>query len=226
MALHFEERPSDSPFVAGVWRAHSEAPGSFLSTASCRGEIVVNQYGPDLSLTVRGPETRSSPAEFPGEAEWVGIRFNIGAFMPAFPPSMVMDRGDLTLPGACNRSFWLKGAAWELPTFDNADTFVQRLAREGLLAWDPIVPDTLDGKRYDLSARSVQARFRRATGLTAGLVRQIERAHCAVARLEQGVPINDVVFEAGYFDQPHLTRSLKRFFGRTPREIARGGETP
>ncbi|HEV8194086.1 MAG TPA: AraC family transcriptional regulator [Ktedonobacterales bacterium] len=41
----------------------------------------------------------------------------------------------------------------------------------------------------------------------------------ATALLEQGVPISDVIYQAGYFDQPHLTRSLKRFMGQTPAQI-------
>jgi AraC-like DNA-binding protein len=36
------------------------------------------------------------------------------------------------------------------------------------------------------------------------------------------VPILDVVFAEGYFDQAHLTRSLKRLVGQTPGQIVRG----
>jgi AraC-like DNA-binding protein len=36
------------------------------------------------------------------------------------------------------------------------------------------------------------------------------------------VGILDAVHEAGYFDQAHLTRSLKRLIGQTPGQIARG----
>ena len=39
--------------------------------------------------------------------------------------------------------------------------------------------------------------------------------------LRQGVPILDTVHEAGYFDQPHLTRALKTLVGATPAEISR-----
>ncbi|MGH2484637.1 MAG: hypothetical protein ACRDHE_01365 [Ktedonobacterales bacterium] len=49
----------------------------------------------------------------------------------------------------------------------------------------------------------------------------MERARKATTLLEQGVPIPDVVYKAGYFDQPHMTRSLKRSMGRTPARIAR-----
>jgi methylphosphotriester-DNA--protein-cysteine methyltransferase len=39
--------------------------------------------------------------------------------------------------------------------------------------------------------------------------------------LRQGASILDTVYQAGYFDQPHLTRALKRFTGQTPAQIAR-----
>jgi len=71
----------------------------------------------------------------------------------------------------------------------------------------------------DLSLRSVQRRFLRATGLTHGLVVQIERAQRAMKLLQQGVSILDTVDQAGYADQPHLTRALKRLVGQTPAQI-------
>jgi methylphosphotriester-DNA--protein-cysteine methyltransferase len=67
----------------------------------------------------------------------------------------------------------------------------------------------------------VQYRFLHATGLTQSTVYQIERARRAAALLQQGMPILDTVFEAGYFDQAHLTRSLKRFMGQTPAQLVR-----
>ncbi|MCL4303751.1 MAG: hypothetical protein KJ077_49150 [Anaerolineae bacterium] len=33
--------------------------------------------------------------------------------------------------------------------------------------------------------------------------------------------MTDVVYQAGYADQPHLTRSLKHFVGQTPAQIIR-----
>ena len=70
--------------------------------------------------------------------------------------------------------------------------------------------------------RSAQRHFPRATGLTHCTVRQIERARHATNLLRQGVSILDTVYEAGYFDQAHLTRSLKYRIGQTPAEIVRG----
>jgi AraC-like DNA-binding protein len=67
----------------------------------------------------------------------------------------------------------------------------------------------------------VRRRFVRATGLTPGVIRQIDRARQATALLQSGVSIVDTVNEAGFFDQPHLTRALKRYVGHTPGEIVR-----
>ena len=46
------------------------------------------------------------------------------------------------------------------------------------------------------------------------------RARQAAALLQGGIPIIDTVFELGYFDQAHLTNSLKRFLGQTPVQVA------
>ena len=72
-----------------------------------------------------------------------------------------------------------------------------------------------------LSARTLRRRCLRATGLTPGLIRQIDRARQATALLQRGVSILDTVNETGFFDQPHLTRALRRFMGQTPGEILR-----
>ena len=91
--------------------------------------------------------------------------------------------------------------------------------RDGLLVRTPVVQAALHDQLKDLSLRTAQRHFLRTTGLTHSAVRQIERARYATTRLQQGLSILDVVYEAGYFDQPHLTRSLKYYIGQTPAQI-------
>ena len=55
--------------------------------------------------------------------------------------------------------------------------------------------------------------------MTHSTFRQIERARYATNLLKQGVSILDAVHEAGFFDQAHLTRSLKHLIGQTPAKI-------
>lgn len=221
--MHFtpEERPSESPFVQTIWRSQSERPDSFISTAAIHWEMVLMRHQGVTSIVVRGPETKASPAPVPAEAEWLGITFKLGTFMPLLLPSNVLDRRDADLPQASSQSFWLHGSAWEFPTYENADSFVARLEREGLLTHDPVVDAVRNSHPQDLSPRAVQYRFLRATGLTQNTIQQIERARRAVDLLKNGMPILDTVDEAGYFDQSHLTNGLKRFIGQTPAQIIR-----
>jgi AraC-like DNA-binding protein len=224
MLIFDAERLSDSPYVERVWRSHSEGAGSFLSIAESRWEMVLTRHQGQMSLTVRGPETKSTPACYPEDSEWLGIRFKLGTVMPAFPASELVD-GTLTLPEATSTSFWLQGAAWQFPDYDNADTFVDRLVRGGLLVREPVVYNVLQGHLHDLSLRSVQRRFSQVAGITQKAARQIERARYATLLLQHGVSIPDAMFAAGYYDQPHLTRSLRYFIGQTPAQVIRQGQS-
>ena len=219
MIFNFEERLSDSPFVERIWRTQSESAGDFLSIAMSCWEMVVSKYQDKTFLTVRGPETKATPLYVSSVGtEFFGIRFKVGTIMHHLPASGFVDE-DVNLPDASSRSFWLNGAAWEFPSYENADTFVDRLVHDNLLARDPIIETALQGQLKDLSIRTARRHFLRTTGLTKKVIHQIERARSATMLLQQGVSIRDVVYEAGYFDQPHLTRSLRRFIGQTPAQI-------
>lgn len=225
MSFVFEHRPSTSPFIDAIWRTESHQNGSFVSAAATLCQLVVTKYQGQTTVTLRGPETSATRADFPAEAEFYGITFTLGTFLPHLPTRQMMDRRDLNLPEAAANAIWLHGAAWEIPTYDNMDVFVARLARRGILAHEPVVDAAIQGYSPDLSVRAVQYRFLHATGLTYNIVRQIERARQAVALLEQGHSILDTVYDTGYFDQAHLTRSLKRFMGRTPAHVQRLRQT-
>ena len=224
MLFSFDERPSDSPFVERIWWAESERTGEFLSIAASQWEIVVSKYQGKTAITVRGPETKVTPmhVNLVG-GEFFGIIFKHGAFMPRFPISGLVDV-DLDLPDASSKSFWLEGSAWQFPTYENADMFVERLLREELLVCDPIIQPVLRGEPQELSSRSVQRRFVQATGLTQGAIRKIKRARYATILLQQGVSILDTVERTGYSDQAHMTRSLKYLIGKTPAQIINKSE--
>jgi Helix-turn-helix domain len=219
MIIFDEERLSDSPFVERIWRSHSEGASPFLSIAESRCELVVTKLQGKSTMTVRGPETRATSfGDCPAEGEWLGIRLKPGAFLLHLPARMLVDAA-VTLPEATTTSFWLGGSAWHFPDYDNADTFVDRLVREGLLVRELVVGVALQGHLKDLSLRSLQRRFLQTAGVTQTTARQIERARSATLLLQHGVSILDTIEEAGYFDQPHLTRSLKHYIGQTPAQI-------
>jgi hypothetical protein len=222
MLIRDADRTSDSPYVERVWRYHSEGGGSFISIAECRSELVVTRHQEHVTVTLRGPETRATAASYPPDAQWLGIRLKPGAFLRSWPAQQLVDRG-VNLPEAVRGSFWLDGSAWQVPEYQNVEVFVSRLIHAGLLVIEPAVATALRGELTDVSARTVQRSFRRATGVTRSAAEQIERARYAALLLMRGVPIVDATHEAGYFDQPHLTRSFKRLIGQTPSDVRRQG---
>lgn len=220
MGFISEERLSDSPYVATITRGRTAGAGSVIRPAESHWHMVLVRRHGTAQLLVVGPKTAAGVVSFTEGVELLWIKFRLGTFMPHLPPQNALDI-ETILPGAASRSFWLHGAAWQFPDYDNADTFVDRLARDGTLIRDSVVNAALDGHRQALAPRTVRHRFLRATGLTQGQILQLARAQRAAALLRRGVPILDSVEEAGYFDQPHLTRALKRWIGHTPAQLLR-----
>lgn len=215
-----EERPSDSPFIEKVWHVRNGRTDTFTSVASSHSEIVIARCKGKTTVTLRGPETQPTAATIPAESEYIGIVFKLGTFVPLLLPRDLMNRKDANLRVNSHGSFWLDSTIWEIPRFENADTFIERLVRADLLVHDSVVSAVLCGHPQTLSPRTVQYHFARSTGLTHKAIQQIERAQQAVALLQQGVPIIDATHQIGYYDQAHLTNSLKRFYGLTPTQIA------
>jgi AraC-like DNA-binding protein len=219
MIIIDEERVSDSPFVERIWRSHSEGVKPFLSIAVSHCEFVVSRLQGKVTMMLRGPETRATPVgNSPAEGEWFGVLLKLGTFLPHLPTIRLVD-GGVNLAPASSNSFWLGGSVWQFPNYENADSFVERLVREGLLLRDPLVEAAVQGQLKVLTQRAVQYRFLQATGITRRTARQIERARYATFLLQQGVSIPDTIQQAGYYDQSHLTRSLKRFIGQTPAQL-------
>jgi AraC-like DNA-binding protein len=218
MFPHYEERRSDSPFVERIWMAQSECASSFTSISTIFWSMVISKWGGYIGISIHGPETGATSKEFPVEGEWMGIVFKLGTFVPHISPSSLIN-GNIVLPSTSRRSFSLCHSAWQFPNYEDADTFVDQLVRSGILRHDPVMSAIHQGQSPSLSLRTIQYRFLHSTGLSQRTIRQIERARYATSLLKQGVSIFDTVYEAGYSDQPHLTRSLKHFIGHTPSEI-------
>lgn len=223
MGFHAEARGSDSPYLETVTRGWTEGNGSVIRPAESHWHLVLVTYQGKTQLMVTGALPTAGVVSYTEGAEMLWIQLKLGTFLPHLPARMLLDN-ELVLPGAACHSFWLGGMSWQLPTFNNVETFIHRLARAEALACDPLVSAVLQDHPHDLAPRTVRHRFLQATGLSHTHIRQIERAQQAAALLRQGVPILDAVYQAGYFDQPHLTRALKQWVGYTPAQLVRGRE--
>ncbi|HEX6338614.1 MAG TPA: helix-turn-helix domain-containing protein [Jiangellaceae bacterium] len=220
MALEAEHRPSDSPYIARVWRGRTSGIERMMSVATPHWELVVWSHRGLVHVAARGPETVASVADVPDESDSFGISFSLGTSMPHLPVSRLVDTA-VECPHATACEFVLRGEQWSLPAFDNAEEFVGRLVRERVLVRDPLVGAAVQGESPRVGARSVQRRVAAATGLTQSAIRQIERARQAAILLGEGAAALDVVHRLGFYDQPHLARSLKRFIGRTATQLRR-----
>ncbi|GAB3842236.1 helix-turn-helix domain-containing protein [Dactylosporangium cerinum] len=221
MALRFETRASDSPWVDTVWTCTSAQVAEMTSVAGVCWGLVFWQRDGIAYASISGPETRTGTAPVPEGATFVGIEFAVGTSLRTVPTPALVD-GGVELPDATRRSFRLDGARWETPSADDAEALVNRLVRAGAVIRDPLVTDVRRGHAPAVTARTVERRFRETTGLTQGAVRQIERARNASALLAAGAPVADVVTGLDYFDEPHLARALRRYVGRTARQLRDG----
>ncbi|WP_405021095.1 helix-turn-helix domain-containing protein [Kitasatospora sp. NBC_00070] len=219
MGLVIESRPSELAHVERVWRSRSEDAGRMMSVATSHWELVFWERHGLTQAAVLGPEAKASWAPVPGDAAFFGISFALGTSMPHIPVSRLVG-GNASIPDVTRRSLWLKGSAWHVPDYDNAEAFVLRMVREGIVDLDPVVPAVLGGAGPEVSDRTLQRRFVAATGLTQGAVRQIGRARQAAVLIREGEPALEVGHRLGYFDQPHLARSLKRYVGRTATQLS------
>ncbi|MQM27882.1 helix-turn-helix domain-containing protein [Glycomyces sp. NEAU-7082] len=223
-----DHRPSDSPYVERVYQVTEDgAPGTppperMVSVANSNWELIAWTEDGVTNVSVRGPETRPTVVPIGGAMDAaIGVVFRHGAYLRNLPVAGLVDTSVMS-PHATSRTFVLEGDEWEIPGYENAETFVDRLVRAGLLVRDPLVADVLAGDTPLLvTPRSVQRRVAAATGLTQGAIRQIERARQAAMLLRQGTAAADVVHLVGYHDQPHLARSMARFVGRKATQLQR-----
>jgi hypothetical protein len=218
--VRYEERHSDSPFVERVWRTQSDADDDCIAIADGRWDMMFFMETGKCHVMITGPQTTVIDIPHVAGAEWLGIRFRLGVAMQNVLLNDLINEG-IDLPAAAQNSFWLNSSAWALPDYENADTFVDRLARNDMLVYDTVIPSVLRGDDVPYSVRALQYRFQHTTGLSYKTIQQIERAQAAKVLLEDGASVADTTFQLGYYDQAHLINSLRRYIGRTPLQITK-----
>lgn len=208
-----------------VWTAACDSPTDFSSTAKANPMIVFARIAGTTTVHLRGPETRATTLSCPPEAEYFGAELRVGAYLRLFPPARLANLQDAVLLTLPDGRVLLDNRAWEMPTPQNVDVFIDRLERAGLLVFDPLVDALRHGDAVgNVPERTAQSRFVRAVGLSRRRLRVIEQARHAARLLRAGASIADVVHGAGYYDQPHLTRALRQLIGHTPAVLA--GDRP
>ena len=220
--LHYLAQFKHDQAIGVPERGQTVSDGALTHPAEIHWHMVFVRHNGSIYSYVVGPWMSAGSVTVQAGAEILWVKFKLGTCMPHLPMKDLLDKETILGEGTRN-SFWLKGATWQLPDYDNVETFVRRLVRDDLLVRDPVVNAALHDQLPEMSGRTVRYHFLQSTGVTQNHIRQMKRAEQAATLLRQGTPILDTVFETGYFDQPHLTRSLKRFIGYTPAQLLQLG---
>lgn len=214
----YDQRSSDVSLIERIWRTHSDVDDTCIAVADGRWDMMFFMHDDQCNVMITGPQTTAITIPHVAGSEWLGIRFRLGVSLQNVTMRALVNEG-IDLPNGAHESFWFNSQVWTRPNYDNAEVFVERLIRQDLLIRDPVVSSVLEGHPQAWSPRALQYRFQQSIGLPAKTVQQIERAQAATALLQGGTAIPDVVFQLGYYDQSHLSNSLKHYIGSTPHQL-------
>jgi hypothetical protein len=206
-----------SRYAANVGlRQYSEA-GQEAMYPDNRWDFVVFRRRGRYSVLRTGFTTRPDIVPHEEGDEILTISFRPDCYMP----TMLGDRMKNTAVflDCGSKKFWLGSDAFEIPTFGNADVFVERLAKKRLVECNPLVESILKRESLNISERTAQRQFLRTTGLTFKHFSMIGRAQKAISLLQTGQRSVDVAFALGYSDQPHMINSLRQIMGNTPSRL-------
>lgn len=192
------------------------------------------------TVHVAGPDT--GPWAVPGQRTYVGVRFRPGAatgFLRV-PADALLDRRvplvdlwgqpaeELTetlavTPLEATPAIFLRALERRLGEVPPPDPLVQaavRQAVDGLMRPDPI--EDL-AQSLDVSSRTLRRRCTEALGYGPRTLQRILRFRRALRLAATISGLADLAMEAGYADQSHLSREMRRLAGATPRQVVAGG---
>jgi AraC-like DNA-binding protein len=182
-------------------------------------------------LVVAGPATRAVRPSVEPEATKLGVRFRIGTAGAALgmPADELLDlnvplaevwRGPLAPPR--DLAGLVRTVARRLPAAAELDPLVRAAAVE-TARFGPGVAQL--ARSLGLGERQLLRRFNHAVGYGPRTFARVVRFQrfLALSEADPGADLAWLAADAGYADQPHLTRECRRLSGRTPRELIAAG---
>ena len=214
--------PGLAAVVRCLWVREAGAGEEVLVLPDGCVDVVVR----DGRATVAGPDTGPVESVMPASAVVAGVRFHPGAAEAVLGvPADVLR--DLRVPledlwGAAGR---LAGERAGTDPAALAAALVRRLARgpdprvvgaASLLARTPHPPVPADADAVGLGERQLRRAFTAGVGYGPRTFARVMRFRRALELLERGEAPARAAADAGYADQPHMTRELGVLAGRTP----------
>ncbi len=217
MSINQVKRPSESPFANDITHSLTTDKGKLYVMPDGRWDLmIVWSKGKTNVIVMNGPMLQAAHIPYEGEAEMLVITFDPSTYMIS---DRFFNKGMHNLPVLGNHAMKIGSDVIEIPTFDNADIFIQHLYHRGILGQDNVVTDVLNSASLSISDRTKQRHFLQVTGMTHDYYTQIQRAQKAYDLLCQGERAIDVAYDMGFSDQFHLSKSLKKILGQTPTQI-------
>lgn len=219
MSQIHESRKSDSPYIDTIWKTKNLSDGVYVATPDGSWDLIVAilQDGSKFMM-LTGQATKPQKVPYKAGTGSVVISFAPGAYMPQYPADEMLNN-TVILPNFNSNQFMLAGHTFTFPTYENAEQLVEELVRLNILKNDYVVNGELRGTPRAMSDRGKQRHFARTTGLTKKYLDQIKQAQRAVVLLQQGKTPIEAAVEAGYTDQPHLAKSLKKIMETKPSDV-------
>ena len=212
------------PYVACVWTR--SGPAGPVLPDGC-----VDVVWTGAELVVAGPATQVAHPNVEPEAVKLGVRFRMGTAGAALgmPADELLDlsvplsevwRGPLEPPR--DLAALVRTVARRLPATGELDPLVRAAAVE-TARFGPSVADL--ARTLGIGERQLLRRFRRAVGYGPRTLARVVRFQrfLALAEADPAADLAWLAADAGYADQPHLTRESRRLSGRTPSELIAAG---
>ncbi|MCK2035166.1 helix-turn-helix domain-containing protein [Microbacterium sp. SSW1-49] len=215
------------PDGAALWRSLG-SDGAVIPADGCVDLILR-----DDRVFVAGPSTRWIATESDGETGSVGLRFAPGRAGRMLRTEL-SDLADQLLP----LDAIVHGEPWRhlhqaMMRYREGATGIGQISSivepaSASSDWAPAVhsqaiaavPATQVASELGDSERTFRRRMLTTFGYGYATLVRIERAHRAQKLLRRGVPLSAAAAEAGFADQPHLSREFRRLVGASPGQFA------
>lgn len=213
------------------WSFSPATPGTAIILPDGRCDIILRTARDDqntVTPVITGPATLPYTISYTANDAWIGLRLH---------PTQAAALWGQHIDNAKNNVLRGPQALSHLPQLHTLKTAAQLHALVAILPTNPVhplLPRTLtlchlSGGRMPVSTlaqhvgcapRHLTRIFRAATGLTPKTYCAIIQFHRALALLKtHQLRPADAAFEAGYADQPHMTRNFRRLSGFSPARI-------
>jgi AraC-like DNA-binding protein len=218
MSFTYEENVIDSLYIEKIWHTVTTDAGVYIAGLDGNWDIIITRSPSGVTVSVNGIGTKAVEVPYMAGVDSVGIALKPGVFLRDYKGKTIVNSQHV-IHDADDSYVEIGGHRFNIPDFESAERFICELSGTGVLVIDSIAASRIQPTEAASSGRTLRRHVAETTGLTRNFLTQIDRAQVAGSLLQEGMPISQVAIEAGYSDQAHMTKSLKKILGKTPTQL-------